>query len=91
MIRFGLVWLFLQQFIVEFFLLFFERLDAWNSLALGYLEVGVFFLEFEQLLETVGKVTLVFEVDLGELLETVEAKELGDFFEPLLSYRQKLI
>ena len=59
-----------------------------NSLALGYLEVGVFFFEFEELLETVGEIALVLEVDLWELLERVEAEELRDLLEALLSYSQ---
>ena len=43
------------------------------------------------MLETIGKVTLVFKINLGELFKTVKAKELCDFRKAFLSDCQQFV
>lgn len=84
MVGFGFVRLFFEQVVVKPFLLLFKRVDLCDGLALGYFQIGVFFLEPEQLLKAGCEVAIFFEVDFSEFLKTVQTKELGNFPEPLL-------
>lgn len=62
-----------------------------NSLPLSYFQVGVFLLEFKQVLEAVDKVTLILEVNFGKLFEALKAEKLCNFLKSFLSDGEQLV
>lgn len=91
MVSLRLVRLLLQQFIIQFLLIFLDRFNLHNSFSLSFLHLTVLLFKSEQLFKTGCEIAIFLEIDLGEFLKTIKSKELCNLFESFLPNGQKFI